>query len=119
VPEFNRDAQKRITRMVRDRELKPQGEAKAPPPPTIILPIRNAKVTAAISGRTTVGGKPRKGSGTVTLYVDDETGTGDMVVFQANIKAWCNYLLTAPIAVDKWVYVGIVDGLNQVLGGDC
>lgn len=74
---------------------------------------RVAKASATIAARSGVV----KGSGTVTLYVDDGSGTGTDKVLQAGVKVWNPY--SQPIASGTWVVLVVRDGLLQIDGADC
>ena len=86
--------------------------AKGDPYRTPLL-NRVAKTTTTITARAAT----KKGSGTVTLYVDDGTGTGTDKVLQAGVKVWNPY--SQSIATGTWVVLVVRDGLLQIDGADC
>ncbi len=110
---FDERSARRIAQVVRDRERDPRKRPQRAATPSVVLPTRNAMTTSTITARS----GSTKGTGTVTLYVDDATGTGNDVVLQAGVTVWNPY--TASIASGTWVVVAIVDGLPQIQGASC
>ena len=103
---------RRIAHVVRTAERTPHRPQKGPGV-KIVLPDRNALTTGTITARSGT----TKGYGNVTLYVDDESGSGAMVVLETGVKVWNAFGSSIPSG--KWVIVGVVDGLLQVKGADC
>lgn len=78
--------------------------------------IRNALVTSTITARSGL----MKGSGTVSILCDDESGTGTDRVIQTGVKVWNPWRSAiAPNSAGRIVQVETVDGLLQVRGADC
>jgi hypothetical protein len=113
MPGFDQGSAQRIAQAIRHHERDPHKRPQRGRAPSLQTIVRNALTTSAITARSGT----TKGFGTADLYVDDKTGTGNMVLLLANQKIWNVYGST--VATAKWIMVTTVDGLIQLTGADC
>jgi hypothetical protein len=110
---FDKSSRRQIADTVRARKGQPVTRPKHPNAPRIIQPIYWAKVTTILTARSGT----TKGHGVVTTYADDQTGTGNDVIVSTGVKVWNGF--TSSVAVGKWVQIGTINGLLQLLNSDC